>query len=349
MKTNYDLAIVIGRFQPFHYGHLVTLINASKQADRVLVLVGSSFQPRTIKNPFDFAERRQMILESAKDADVGDVRVQPLRDYLYEDNKWATQVDRIAAENVDSDNAKICIVGHDKDESTYYLKMFPQFEHVDPGSHVQYDNHTIDATQLRTLMFDNQISFLQGATPKPVFNFLVEFAKTEEHAQLIRENDFINEYKKQWANSPYPPSFNTVDAVVVQGGHVLLVKRKAEPGRGLWALPGGFVDPHETLEQAVIRELKEETRISVPVPIIKSNITYRRQFDHPNRSLRGRTFSEAFLIELDLDHNGQLAKVKGSDDAEKAQWISINDALEMSGCLFEDHHSIISTMVARTK
>jgi len=266
MKTNYDLAIVIGRFQPFHYGHLVTLINASKQADRVLVLVGSSFQPRTIKNPFDFAERRQMILESAKDADVGDVRVQPLRDYLYEDNKWATQVDRIAAENVDSDNAKICIVGHDKDESTYYLKMFPQFEHVDPGSHVQYDNHTIDATQ-----------------------------------------------------------------------------------RGLWALPGGFVDPHETLEQAVIRELKEETRISVPVPIIKSNITYRRQFDHPNRSLRGRTFSEAFLIELDLDHNGQLAKVKGSDDAEKAQWISINDALEMSGCLFEDHHSIISTMVARTK
>ena len=227
--------------------------------------------------------------------------------------------------------------------------MFPQFDHVDPGSHVQYDNHTIDATQLRELLFQNRISFVKGAVPNTTFNFLVDFSHSEDHAQLIREYDFINSYKQQWAHSPYPPTFNTVDAVVVQGGHILLVKRKAEPGRGLWALPGGFVDQNETLEQAVVRELKEETRISVPVPIIKSNITYRRQFDHPKRSLRGRTFSEAFLIELPLDHNGQLAKVKGSDDAEKARWVSISDALEMSEELFEDHHSIISMLVARAK
>ena len=349
MKSKYDLAVVIGRFQPFHYGHLVTVIEASKIADEVLILVGSSYQPRTIKNPFTFDERKQMIERACEGVDIGNIQIKAMRDYLYEDTKWAAQVDKLAEESANVKNPKTCIVGHDKDESTYYLKMFPQFEHVDPGSHVEYDNHTIDATQLRTLLFENQITFLQGATPGPVFNFLVNFSKTAEHEQLIREYNFINDYKKQWSNSPYPPTFNTVDAVVVQGGHLLLVKRKAEPGRGLWALPGGFVDPDETLEQAVVRELKEETRISVPVPIIKSNITYRRQFDHPKRSLRGRTFSEAFLIELPLDHGGQLAKVKGSDDAEKAQWVSVSDALEMSEELFEDHHSIISMLVARAK
>jgi bifunctional NMN adenylyltransferase/nudix hydrolase len=176
-----------------------------------------------------------------------------------------------------------------------------------------------------------------------------DFVEQGTHAQLVKEYQFIQGYKKQWEHSPYPPSFNTVDAVVVQGGHILLVKRKAEPGKGLWALPGGFVDPDETLEQAMLRELKEETRISVPMPILKSGIAYRRQFDHPKRSLRGRTFSEAFLLEIPLDHNGQLAKVKGSDDAEKAQWIPINEALDMSECLFEDHHSIISMLVARAK
>ena len=64
----------------------------------------------------------------------------------------------------------------------------------------------------------------------------------------------------------------TVDAVVVQSGHILLVKRGDMPGKGLWALPGGFLNQEETMLDGAIRELKEETKIKVPVPVLKGSI-----------------------------------------------------------------------------
>jgi bifunctional NMN adenylyltransferase/nudix hydrolase len=57
-------------------------------------------------------------------------------------------------------------------------------------------------------------------------------------AQLKAEAEFIAGYRKAWS-APYPVTFVTVDAVVVHSGHLLLVRRRSEPGRGLWALPGG--------------------------------------------------------------------------------------------------------------
>lgn len=351
MQRNFDLSVVIGRFQPIHNGHLSTLLHALSIADDVLILIGSSFQPRTIKNPFTFDERKQMIDSSLRSAGVDPMRyrIEPIRDFLYEDTKWAAQVVKKAADANAKKSSNVCIVGHDKDESTYYLKMFPQFEHVDPGMNLQYRNHAIDATQLRDLLFTKKTTFLKGAMPELAFNFIVDFTEHAEFQTLVNEYVFINQYKKQWANSPYPPSFNTVDAVLIQGGHVLLIERKAAPGQGLLALPGGFVDPQETLEAAMLRELREETRVKIPEPILRSNIRHRQMFDHPSRSLRGRTFSEAFLIEVPLGPDGKLAPVKGGDDAASARWYTIQEALDLSERLFEDHHSIISTMVARAK
>lgn len=359
MQSNkHDMAVLIGRFQPFHLGHQSNLEYAIKNCSKnILIIVGSSFQPRTIKNPFTFEERKAMIEEVVWKIDpTVHAMVVAQRDYMYEDNKWIKEVQHSISNAHElfrllslTADGNICLVGHDKDESTYYLSLFPQYSVVDTGGFVTLGDHAINATEIRNLIFSKTPTFAMSAVPPSTGKTIAEFVKTDAYVQLVAEHKFIADYKKQWASSPYPPSFNTVDAVTVQGGHILLVKRKAEPGKGLWALPGGFVDPEETLETAMLRELKEETRISVPLPILKSNITYRRQFDHPKRSLRGRTFSEAFLIEVPLDHNKQLAKVKGSDDAEKAQWIPINDALEMSEQLFEDHHSIISMMVARCK
>jgi bifunctional NMN adenylyltransferase/nudix hydrolase len=134
--------------------------------------------------------------------------------------------------------------------------------------------------------------------------------------------------------------FITVDAVVVQSGHILLIERKAQPGKGLMALPGGFLDANETLKSAVIRELREETRIKVPAPVLAGSITKTQVFDDPYRSARGRTVTHAYLIELKGD---KLPKVKGGDDAAHAFWVPFAEVKpEM---MFEDHFHIIQALV----
>lgn len=88
----------------------------------------------------------------------------------------------------------------------------------------------------------------------------------------------------------------TVDAVVFADGsgekHVALVRRKNEPYKGSWALPGGFVEMDESLDKAVMRELQEETGLrNVP-------LTQLHCFGDPGRDPRGRTISVVFAGEL---------------------------------------------------
>ncbi len=157
---------------------------------------------------------------------------------------------------------------------------------------------------------------------------------------LYSEYQMVKKYKEAWKAAPFPPTFMTVDAVVVQSGHILLVKRGDMPGKGLWALPGGFLNQDETMLDGAIRELKEETKIKVPVPVLKGSIKGSKTFDAPNRSSRGRTITQAFHIDLGV---GELPKVKGSDDAEKAFWVPFKDVKQEK--MFEDHFFIIDNFL----
>ena len=154
--------------------------------------------------------------------------------------------------------------------------------------------------------------------------------------------------KMTWGLAPYAPTFVTVDAVVTMKGHVLLIRRKQSPGRGLWALPGGFIDQENPLVDNVIRELREETRISVPNNKLKDCITKMITVDDPYRSKRGRTITHAAHINLDkLPDNDiqQLPTVRGCDDAEKARWFTFSEVLDFGSTLFEDHAEIIKRLV----
>lgn len=101
----------------------------------------------------------------------------------------------------------------------------------------------------------------------------------------------------------------TVDALVVdpQRG-VLLVQRKHEPFAGFWALPGGFVEEGESCEQAVVREVAEETGLSVRV------VSLFGVYSQPGRDPRGHTVSVVYLCQV---LGGQLA---GGDDAAVARF-----------------------------
>lgn len=361
-KKKHDLAIVIGRFQPFHLGHESLVRKAYETSDNVLIIIGSAHQARTPKNPFTYQEREDMVYKAVAPMVANSNRnlyFASARDYMYEDTKWISQIQAAVTDTIHDNNiysqtgykAQVAVIGHDKDESTFYLKFFPMFDYIDSGKYIEVGEHPIDATQIRNLLWEGQYTFLKGVLAYKTYEWITrEFVEYRVYKTLVEENEFIKKYKQQWKDSPYPPTFNTVDAVLIQGGHILLVQRGAAPGKGNWALPGGFIDPDETSETAILRELREETAIKVPMPILRANITHRERFDHPKRSLRGRTITEAFLIELPGPEDGKLPRVKGGDDAAFANWFPISEVLsDMSEHMFEDHHSIISMLTARAK
>lgn len=331
----YDVLVLIGRFQPFHSAHLLLAHRATALANKVIFIVGSANQPRTYKNPFTFAERYKMIKYATGGLQL-QIQVEANPDTIYNDQAWAVRVQTLVA-NHTKPGDKVGIIGHKKDLSSSYLDMFPQwgFEEVpllEP----------LDATDIRDLYFkrDVNMNFVKNVVPVTTFDFLEEFRKTTAYEEVIGEREFIAKYKTQFASLPYPPVFVTTDALVVCSGHILLVERKALPGKGLFALPGGFLNPDERITQGAIRELKEETKIKVPVPVLEGSIKKVQVFDHPDRSARGRTITHCFLIELP---DGELPKVKGSDDAKSAQWIPISQI--DSSKMFEDHAQMIQEML----
>lgn len=346
----YDALVFIGRFQPFHRGHQAVIDAALKQAKEVIVVVGSSFAARNIRNPFTFQERKEMIEACYPDDGTMKqahkrVKVVPVSDYPYDDNKWIAAIQNVVhgAISWSPDPVKIGLIGHSKDSTSYYLNIFPNWGSVEVAN---VDG--INATDIRNNLLKREYDELGtfGLMPeeaaKKLQNIILKNGKVGgPWDTLVAEYNMVKAYKKAWEAAPYPPTFMTTDAVVVQSGHILLVKRGDMPGKGLLALPGGFLNQEETMLDGCIRELKEETKIKVPVPVLKGSIKASKTFDAPNRSVRGRTITQAFFIDLGT---GELPKVKGSDDAEKAMWVPFKDVKQE--LMFEDHFHIIDTFIS---
>lgn len=330
----YDTLVLIGRFQPLHNAHLEIIKRCTALTDQLVVIAGSAKQPRTYKNPWTFDERARMIKAATSGLSMH-VYVEPNIDTIYNDQAWAVRVQGIVSKYRVLGGAGVGIIGHKKDESSFYLDMFPQWEFINVEQ-----IEPLGATDIRDLYFkyDFNSNFIKNVVPETTYDFLMEFRRTEEFAQIVREREFVANYKKQYASLPYPPIFSTADAVVIQSGHVLMIRRRAEPGKGLWALPGGYVNANtdRSVEDAAIRELREETGIKVPAPVLRGSIKRSKVFDAIDRSPRGRIITHAFHIELP---DGELPKVKGSDDAEKARWVPIAE-VRSEEC-FEDHYEII--------
>lgn len=349
MNTNekeFDLLVFVGRFQPFHLEHKRIIDIALEKSRNVLVLVGSAGKARTIRNPFTFEERAEMIYGAYEEnvCDQDRIIIKPLYDKTYNEAAWISQVQHIVKDtaldvvnNFNSwrasgyNDAKVGLIGASKDNTSYYLKMFPQYRSV--NVEIQADLH---ATEIREKYLETSL-LRPDKVPASVTKFLVDFAGTEMYEQLHSELNFVHEYKKQWEAAPYPVKHATVDAVVEQSGHILLVKRRSEPGKGLWALPGGHLNEYERQLDGAIRELREETKIKVPEAVLRGSIRDHETFDDPYRSTLGRVITKAYHFKLADDVT--LPKVKGADDAEKAKWVPISDLREED--FFDDHYFII--------
>jgi len=116
-----------------------------------------------------------------------------------------------------------------------------------------------------------------------------------------------------------------VDAIVIKNGRILLVKRRNDPYKGKMALPGGFVEYGERTEDAVLRELREETGMEGRVKKLVG------VFSDPMRDPRGHVVSIAYLIEPKSE------EVQAGDDAAECEWVRIESARDLAF----DHADII--------
>lgn len=342
----YNVAVVIGRFQPVHNAHVEMLKRAGEQADRVVIIVGSANRPRTFKNPWLSRERAAMLTEAVtplQDKTGAEYHIEHNIDTIYNDQAWVVRVQELVGRHCQEGDS-VALFGHKKDSSSFYLNLFPQWQFV------QQDLiENLNATEIRKIYFTPELcnlNWFRGVVPESTVAYLRWFKDSPEYNQVVREKEFLEKYKRQQAAYPYPIIFVTADAVVMQAGHVLMVRRGADPGNGLWALPGGFVDAvgDRTMEDAALRELREETGIKVPEKVLRGSIAGNHVFAAPDRSQRGRTITHAFHICLD-DGEYNLPKVKGADDAERAQWIPISQL--KSEEIFEDHFDIIQFFLGK--
>lgn len=133
----------------------------------------------------------------------------------------------------------------------------------------------------------------------------------------------------------YPRPAVAADIIVLtehkEKRQILLIKRKFNPFAGMYALPGGFVDPDETTDQAAARELKEETGIS------NDDLKQFRVYSNPDRDPRGRVISVIYFVYLP-----ENTFAKAGDDADSVHWV---DTDKIPPLAF-DHETILADFFA---
>jgi 8-oxo-dGTP diphosphatase len=162
-------------------------------------------------------------------------------------------------------------------------------------------------------------------------NLISSNAKTRKEFFMAIKGKYIYEW---------PRPMVTVDAAVfdVSGDKIkmLLVNRGSEPFKGRWALPGGFIEMDEELQDAMARELEEETGLT------GVKLEQLRTFGAIGRDPRGRTITTVFI---GVVTDGQT-KIKAGDDAAKAQWFDIEN---MPQNMAFDHDEVLKFAIKKLK
>ena len=378
------LAVVIGRFAPVHKYHIKSLLARAAKYDHVIVLLGSAYKALTTKNPFMPKDREQMIRASLQDegVDTSKFTFVALKDYTYSNNRWVLQVQKFVDKaleqcrvgevgkslHVARQDWEPILVGVDKDDTTSYLKLFPQWARDVIA--VEFNGN---ATDVRKAMFENNLETVRDTLTPTTYKYVRNWMHTSTFTRLQREyvakkktksrlffvdddGKVVLDAKGQPKACPYDALAYCTDNVIIWRGHILLIRRRSEPGKGLWALPGGHLNTNEWIKEGAVRERQEETHIYFYKDVKGDGDLHKRklflnadwcgkqhQFDAPGRSENGRKITTAFLWVIPDEFE---VSVRADDDADRAQWFSFYDVLEnMDYELFEDHQQIIAHMI----
>lgn len=340
MSYEFDYLVFAGRFAPFTLAHRHVVEQAMERARKVVMLVGSAFSAPVLRTPWSFDERALMIRLGVSDEHVRRLEILPLADYD-RDEDWVARVHQLV--NVFAQpHDKIGLIGHAKDHTSYYLRLFPEWGSVDVENF-----EGIDATKVRKAYFGDRTGEIPFVAPV-VKTFLEQWGKTDAYWRFLYEHRAVEAYREKYGPGP----FLTADALVESGDKVLLIQRTKDPGRDLWALPGGFMNPGETFLQCALRELREETNF--PTQLLGAP-AHSDVFDSSVRDPRAHIVSRCFawrinrsdvdgsLLVRNVDDGKLEFAVRAADDAGDARWFR-RDRITR-GMMYADHFHVIERML----
>lgn len=330
---NQNIWLFITRAQPWlHNGH-IDAINQwiSKGITDVLIWVGSANKELTPDNPFTYEERKTMIELSLKALGCNSVRILPIPD-TGDDKTWRSYI----MKNIDFDT----IITWNPWVQNVFASEWKII--IKPAI-----NQIVKAENIRRFLSENNYAAIESMINTDVIHYLksiqaherlktlipnsgtsIATMNSQEIADYLIKNSLDKEIKKilQW-KEPITPKI-AADIITLYENQLVLIKRKNEP---YWyALPGWFVDIWETIEQAAIREAKEE---------IKVDITIEKKwwiYDSPTRDPRGHTISIPFVWKIIwwIPH--------ANDDADDILLINpVFEEIEKIHFAFPDHKDMI--------
>lgn len=323
------IAVCIARLQPLQRRHLEALETLVRRYARVFVVCGGSVQPPSLVNPWSVDERREMLRLALPAAT--NLALLPVADCWYDDGRWAAAVRNAVAQEWAGAGGgappRVDCFGLERLGAAAWSRYFDDWHACEPDA-----APFVDALPEALLGADPGPA-LDGHVPPSLHEWLRATLAGGPRPDLRRELEFTQRYRAAWATAPFPAVFVTVDALVTHGDRVLLVRRGHRPGKGLLALPGGFIDVAEPLCASALRELHEETGLVLPVTACAGV----RVFDNPLRSLRGRTITH--LHRFPLAGAGAPPDVRGGDDAADALWLP--RSMLTPAAFFEDHYAML--------
>ncbi len=315
MIFEFQQGVISGRFAPPTNTDMAALEDMFRRCAHVHIVVTGADRAPSSQMPWS-AEVREVMVRAALGPLASRAVFCHVRDHLYRPDLADTAAcNAVMAQMPDDGGA---LLGAD------------DLKHLAPESE--------EAETIRAIFLRTGVEAVAGQVSDAVLNILRQYSATPDYARLHEEQLYIDDYKKSWTAAPYPPIFVTCDTLIQHGRNLLLIKRGGQPGKGQWALPGGFVERDETLIQSAVREVAEETRLDLSAAHIADHLVASQVFDYPKRSARGRTITHAFHFRFP---EGPLPQIEAADDAAGAHWVVIDDLEALRDQFFEDHADII--------
>lgn len=325
-KKTYEFSIYIGRFQPFHLGHLESIKFALKYSKKLIIILGGAYSSPSPRGPWNIAQRIEMINSCLSETEKNKIYFVGIRDRLYCEEKWIQNVQGEVFKITNSVR-NIAIIGHQKDASSYYLKIFPQWEFLETGNF-----KSINATDIRNLLFlKNDFSKISKYVPKPILKYLTKYAKSNDYNLLKRKFKYIEKNRNKLRRD------SVTNALIFCNQYILLLMSKEPLKKDLYSLPEvDYLD--REFENNSLENLQNEVTIDIDKEHLSMSYVSSDFFNYSERFPLGKQLSKTYLFMIKSDN---LPLISAAKNSLKVMWVLLDDLPFFQDKMYADHYQII--------